>query len=273
MPDLFSTRDYRTYLKDWIAERPGKGRGQISLLAKASRCAPAYISRVLSGIAELSQEQAYDMQPVLGHSPDEVHFFMVLLDRDRAGNAAWRTYCDRKIEAAREARVDSQKKFKNAGTVSREAQAVYYSSAHYAAIHVCISVPVLQTVAALEKLLKLPQERIVEVLQFLAETGLAIEEKGRWCIGQSHLHLGRDSMLIRQHHGNWRMEALKSLDRGKGAQGIDDLHYSSVVSVSREDAIKLKEHWLRALEEFNKTVAPSVEETVRALVIDFFALG
>jgi hypothetical protein len=273
MPDLFSAPNYRSYLKDWISERPGKGRGQISILAKASRCAPAYVSRVLSGVAELSQEQAYAIQPVLGHSPEEVDFFILLLDRDRAGDAAWRAYCDRRIEAARETRADLRKKFKNAGTVSREVQTVYYSSAHYAAIHVCISVPELQTVAALEKLLKLPQERIIEVLQFLAESGLALEDKGRWRIGHSRLHLGRDSMLIRQHHGNWRMEALKSLDRGKGAQGIDDLHYSSVVSVSREDAIRLKDHWLKALEEFNKTVAPSAEETVRALVIDFFALG
>jgi hypothetical protein len=30
---------------------------------------------------------------------------------------------------------------------------------------------------------------------------------------------------------------------------------------------------VRALEEFSRVVAPSKEETVRALTIDFFALG
>jgi len=273
MVDLFSASDYRSYLKEWIAERPGKGRGQISALAKTARCAPAYFSRVLLGQADLSQEQAYAIQSVLGHSPDEAQFFILLLDRDRAGDVAWRAFCDRRLTAAREARTDLQKRFKSAGTLSREAQAVYYSSAHYAAIHASISVPELQAVPALEKLFRLPAGRILEVLQFLAETGLAVEDKGRWKIGNNRLHLGRDSTLIRQHHTNWRLEALKSLDRGKGAQGLDDLHYSSVVTVSREDAHKLRELWIRALEEFNQAVAPSPEETVRALVIDFFGLG
>jgi len=273
MPDLFSSPNYRSYLKDWISERPSKGRGQISALAKAARCAPAYFSRVLLNQAELSQEQAYAIQSVLGHSPEEVQFFILLLDRDRAGDAAWRAFCELRILSAREARTDLQKRFKNAGQLSAEAQAVYYSSAHFAAIHASISVPELQTVPALEKLFRLPAARILEVLQFLADTGLATEENGHWRIGNNRLHLGRNSTLIRQHHTNWRLEALKSLDRGKGAQGLEDLHYSSVVTVSREDAQKLKEHWIRSLEEFNQAVARSPEETVRALVIDFFTLG
>jgi hypothetical protein len=273
VPDLFAAKNYRSYLKDWIAERPGKGRGQISILAKASRCAPAYFSRVLLDKAELSQEQAYAIQGVLGHSVEEIQFFILLLDRDRAGDGQWRAFCESRIAAACAARADLKQRFSDAESLSREAQSVYYSSAHYAALHACISVPKYQTVSALETLLKLPQERILEVLHFLVQTGLAVEEKGCWRVGKNRLHLGRDSTLIRQHHGNWRLEALKSLDRGRGAQGLDDLHYSSVVSVSHEDALKLKEHWIRALEEFNQTVAPSPEETVKALVIDFFALG
>jgi preprotein translocase subunit SecE len=36
--------------------------------------------------------------------------------------------------------------------------------------------------------------------------------------------------------------------------------------------VKLREHWVKALEEFSRVIAPSREETVRALVIDFFPL-
>src|SRR5690606_9162791 len=137
----------------------------------------------------------------------------------------------------------------------------------------CISVPGLQTLEALEAFLKLPRERRVEILAFLRDTGLAPEDRGRYQVGLHRLHLGRDSGLIRQHHTNWRIEALKSLDRGKGAQSDQDLHYSAVVSLSEADALRLREHWVRAIEEFNARIAPSKDETVRALVIDFFSLG
>lgn len=90
---------------------------------------------------------------------EETQFFILLLDRDRAEDVAWRAFCDRRLASAREARADLQKRFKNAGTLSRE------------------------------------------------------------------------------------------------------------------DAHRLKEIWIRALEEFNQAVAPSREETARALVIDFFGLG
>lgn len=273
MTDLFLTTDYRAYLNDWISAQPKGGRGLISALAKTARCQPAYFSRVLLGKAQLSAEQAYAIQKPLKHTPEEVSYFLLLVEWDRAGDAELKSYLRAKIEAAQRQRADLQTRFKEAKALTREHQATYYSSAHYAAIHACISVPGLQTVEALEAFLKLPRERLLMVLGFLRESGLAIEEKGRWRVGLDRLHLGRDESLIRQHHTHWRMEALKSLDRGHGAQSEDDLHYSAVVSLSRADAAKLKEHWIRALEEFSRVVAPSREETVRALVIDFFGLG
>jgi hypothetical protein len=133
-------------------------------------------------------------------------------------------------------------------------------------------VPALQTIDALESALGISRERLLEVLAFLKETGLATEVRGHFQVGLNRLHLGKDAGLIRQHHSNWRIEALKSLDRGRGAQNEQSLHYSAVVSLSESDAVKLREHWVKALEEFSRVIAPSREETVRALVIDFFPL-
>jgi hypothetical protein len=102
---------------------------------------------------------------------------------------------------------------------------------------------------------------------------IAIREANRWRVGQTRLHLARDASLIRQHHSNWRVEALKSLDRGQGAQNQNELHYSAVVSLSNEDALRLNELWVKTLEQFAREIAPSKDETVRALVIDFFSIG
>jgi len=273
MADLFSFQDYRKYLEAWISEQPRGGRGMISGLAKAASCQPVYVSRVLSGRAQLSLEQAQAIQAELKHSGEETDFFLLLVEWDRAGTKPLKEYFQKKIDRAREARADLQKRFTEAPTLTREHQDIYYSSYHYAAVHTCISVPALQTLSGLEAFLKLPRDRLLEVLLFLKDCGLAIEERGRFRIGQLRLHLGKNAGLIRQHHSNWRLEALKSLDRGRGAQDDRSLHYSAVVSLSETDALRLREHWVKALEEFNQQVAPSKEETVRALVIDFFSLG
>jgi uncharacterized protein (TIGR02147 family) len=272
MADLFSATGYREYLKSWISEQPKNGRGLISAMAKAAGCQPVYFSRVLLEKAQLSLEQAQAIQPVLKHSYEETDFFLLLVEWDRAGTQALKAYFRRKLDAAREARSDLQSRFSEAKALSREHQDTYYSSYHYAAVHTCISVPQLQTLEALEAFLNLPRERLLDVLSFLKDTGLATEKQGRYQVGLNRLHLGRDAGLIRQHHSNWRIEALKSLDRGRGAQSDKDLHYSAVVSLSEADAVRLREHWVKALEEFSRQVAPSKEETVRALVIDFFSL-
>jgi uncharacterized protein (TIGR02147 family) len=273
MSDIFQAADYRSYVKDWIAEQPKQGHGMVSALAQAARCQPAYLSRVLSGGAHLSAEQAFAVAKRLGHSRQEADFLLLLIEWERASDQELKAHYRSKLDTAREARTDLRNRFKEAKTLGREQQVTYYSSAHYAAVHTCISVPEFQTLAALCKHLGLPRERILTVLKFLKEFGLAVEDKGRFIVGQNRLHLSRDSDVIRTHHTNWRIEAIKSLDRGQGAQGTEDFHYSAVVSLSREDAAKLKELWIKSLEEFSKTVAPSNEETVRALVIDFFGLG
>lgn len=272
MADLFSSRNYRSYLEAWVAEQPKGGRGLISALARAAGCQPVYFSRVLLDKAQLSLEQAQAIQALLGHSSEETDFFLTLVERDRAGTAALRAHFDRKLELARERRADLQTRFTEAKVLTPESQNVYYSSYQYGAVHACISVPKLQTLDSLERMLRIPRARLVEILGFLKETGLATETAGRYGPGLNRLHLNKDAGLIRQHHSNWRIEALKSLDRGRGAQSDHALHYSAVVSLSEADALKLREHWVRALEEFSRVVAPSPEETVRALVIDFFAL-
>lgn len=273
MNDLFQYIDYRNYLKDWIAAQSGKGRGMISALAKTARCQPAYFSRMLLGRAQLSLEQAFAIQKSLKHSPDEVNYFISLVEYDRAGDMELKTFFREKLRSLQLEREDLRNRFKDAPALTQEFQRIYYSSFQYAVIHTCISIPKLQTLDALEGFLNISRERIEEILGFLMKTGLATRDGGKWKVGKNRLHLGRDSTLIQQHHSNWRIEALKSLGRGKGAQSDTDLHYSAVVSLSVEDASSLKELWIKTLEKFGQQVSTSKEETVRALVIDFFSVG
>ena len=99
--------------------------------------------------------------------------------------------------------------------------------------------------------------------------GLLIQEGGRYKIGHARTHLGTKSPLLKLHHHNWRLQAMKSIDR----LSSNDLHFSSVFSMSQNDAQEIREELVELLERFNKKAMASPEEVARVLNVDFFALG
>jgi hypothetical protein len=50
----------------------------------------------------------------------------------------------------------------------------------------------------------------------------------------------------------------------------DNFHYSSVVSVSKKDAIRVREHLMKALVEMTEIIKPSKEEELVSLCLDMF---
>lgn len=91
-------------------------------------------------------------------------------------------------------------------------QATYYSSWYYAAIHVAVSVPSLQSREALTQYFGLSGGLVREALSFLTSVGL-LEKKGeRYTQGVTRLFLGKDSPMIKKHHTNWRMRSIHTLD-------------------------------------------------------------
>jgi uncharacterized protein (TIGR02147 family) len=76
-PDIFDYHDYRSYLKDWLKA----GRGQkISLrtLAAAARMSPAYLSMIISGARNLSDEALEKILPQMHLDEAGRHYFRQL---------------------------------------------------------------------------------------------------------------------------------------------------------------------------------------------------
>ncbi len=265
---VFDFTDYRRYLHRYIDSRPKKGRGVRSALAQAAGCQVAYLTRVFSDQAELSLEQADAIAQYLGFSQEEANYFLLMIQYARAGTPRLRGHFANQLEEVQKKRLILKERFKVKETLTLEAQTKYYSSWIYTAIHMCITVPGLQTRDAIARYLKLSPLKVGRALEFLESVGLARTESGRTLIGNARVHLGADSELISKHHTNWRIQAIASYDR----EGERDLHYTSIVSLSRADQHKLKALLVKTIEEFNATVAPSPEEEVHCLAMDFFGV-
>lgn len=267
---IYEFENYKTYLIDWIKSRPSRGRGVKLAIAKACRCQSAYISRVLHGDAQLSLEQAEGINEYLHHSEEERHYFLLMVQKERAGLPKLRRYFVQQIEQIQQRRLVLKERFQVKMTLSTEDQVTYYSAWYYVAMHILTTIPRFQAKETIAMHMGLTPQKTGEILEFLHSVGLVKEDRGRYTVGAARIHLGNDSGLIAKHHTNWRLKALQSLDRDDRTQKNEDLHYTSVVSLSESDFRKLKAKWIQEIESFNSVVKDSQEETLACLTLDFF---
>lgn len=266
--DIFEFDNYKLYLRHWIAQKPGKGRGFMTKIAQALHCQSGYVSQVLSGSAHFSAEQAEALNQFLGHNYEEGHFFHLLLSRARAGTGELKKRCEIEIERVLQQRLLFKDRVDIKKSLDISDQATYYSSWYFAAIHVAVSVPELRTKEALSKYFQLDMPVINEAVDFLISVGLLKKIGDEYSQGVTRLFLGKDSPMIRKHHTNWRIRSISSLDRGLDK----DLHFSSVVSLSKKDTLLLKERFMKFIEEFRAIVRESKEEDVCCINVDLFSL-
>jgi uncharacterized protein (TIGR02147 family) len=267
-PRIFEFRRYKDYLAAWLRAQPKRGRGMQSRLARAIGCQPAYVSQVLSGAPDLSLEQADRLSRHLGHTTEERRYLQLLVQRARAGTPSLREDLEEQLAQARERQLVLKDRLK-IRSVREADQPRYFSSWHYAGVHVALTVPALRTRDAIAAYLGLPAARVAEVLDTLVSMGLARRERdGSYATGEARLHLGHDSPLIERHHSNWRLQAIRALDRRRAG----DQHYSSVVTISREDALRIREDLVAAIEKVKKSVKDSPAEEIYCFSLDFFGM-
>jgi uncharacterized protein (TIGR02147 family) len=265
--NLFSFTDYKAYLRAKLGQKSAR-RGLKTGLAQALACQPTYISQVLNNLAHLSLEQAYAANDFFGHSPEESHFFLLLVQKDRAGNQALKSYFRGQLDELLERRLNLANRLGRQNALAPEKQTTFYSSWHYAAIHLALTVPALRTKEALARYFRLPVKKVAAVVEFLVECGLAEQRGEQFQTGSSVLRIGNDSPHIQKHHANWRTQALESLDR----EELHDLHYSAAVSLSLADVRRLKSQLLDQIKENLAVVRDSKEEEVFVYCVDFFGL-
>lgn len=263
---VFEYRDYKQFLKDLSDLKP---RGFKSALAQAASCQLAYVTHVLGGAAHFSLEQAEGISRFLGHTKLEQRYFLTLVEFARAGTPQLRHALAEFLQDYREKFFSLKERVNIKQSLSSEDQLIYYSSWVYAAVHVMTSIPALQSREALASALVLPLAKVNEVCDFLIQTKLIGEDGKRLTMTSRQIHLGKDSPLISQHHSNWRIQAIRSLDLGK----MNDIHYSSVFTLSEEGAERVRAILTQAIADSVQIIKGAKEEQTRAMTIDFFSVN
>lgn len=268
MKSAFDFDDYKSYLVAVEASRKSFERGFRSKLASFIGCQSGYISHVLNGTANLSLEQALLVSRFLNMNDQEEDYFLLLVEHLRAGTNELREHFDKKLAAVRDLHLNVKKRVGDARALSEIEQSTYYSSWYFVAVHVVASLPGYSDAKVISRALQIPEEKVKTVLLFLIEVGILLEERGILKSGKTEIHLNRESPLIRQHHTNARIAAIHSLT----ADTRTDLHYSTLSSLSKKDAEKLKLEMVGLIESYVEVVKPSKEEVVYGFNLDFFSV-
>lgn len=246
-----------------------EGRGMRQALSKAMGCQPAHVSQILNGDErDFTPEQAMSANELLGHDELEGDYFIAMIQLARSGTVSLKEYYQRQMAKIKREQLEISRRLATKHTITPDDQTRYYSHPYYALVHVALTIPELRTPAALSERLALPQAFVTEILAFLVQIGLAIEESdGGYKVGKNRVHLDRSTPMILNHHRNWRSKVIDELTVSKP----EDLHYTSVISLSRADFAIVRESLAKAIEHISKDVVPpSKEEELAVLTLDFF---
>jgi uncharacterized protein (TIGR02147 family) len=265
--NLFEAKTVKSYISARIAALPGHGRGEARRIASHLDVSTTLISHILSGERLLTSEQAEKLAEYWGLRSTELDYFMALIYFERAGTKALQDYWKTKLEKIKAESKILSNRVPAKKMLSEQERSVFYSNALFSSVRLYLSTSEKGfSLDEIAKRFELSNAAASKIIEFLTETGLAEESKGRFKMGAQSTHVGVDSPHLVRHHTNWRLKALqyaKDLDES-------ELMFTSPVSLSKEDFQKIREKMVVVIKDFLAEVKASPAEEIACLNLDFF---
>lgn len=262
---LFDYADYKAFLRDQIAESSAI-RGYQSRLADAAGCQRSFLSQVLNADLDLSREHAVELCRFWHFDPVQTEYFVGLVDLARAGTKALRAIVQTRLQALRSESADLKQRLKSEELAGAETQATYYSSWYWTALHLLVGLAEFQSPPDMAARLGLPLELVKATLARLETMGLVERAGGGWRVGKRDIHLPESSPMNEVNHTSWRQRAILNTQR----RDREAVHYTSVFTMGRADAAKLRERLRAVIVEMREAIGPSPNEELFCFTADFF---
>ncbi len=268
---MFDLLDYKEIVNRWIHNQPKKGHGQLRKIANELKVNSVVTSQVFRGERHLTLDQGLIVSRYLGHSPLERDYFLILIQRERAGTYALKKVLDSQLEALRKSKKQLKKNLEYT-ELTNEDHGLFYSHWCYSAIRLISDIPNINSTQIISRHLDIDLNTTSRILNFLIHKGLVIKSNDhKLSLGPQVTHLGHDSPFVKNHHANWRVKALET--QSQTHLSDDCLFYSGPMVVSKSTALEIRELLLKTITKSTSLAKNSLSETVRCLNIDWFRLS
>jgi uncharacterized protein (TIGR02147 family) len=268
MGSVFDAYDYRRFLIDEL-ESARFGRGSRARLAKHLGAHMSFISAVLSGKQDLTPEHGLKVGLFLDLDPEEIHWFILLINRDRAGTTDLKRYYQEQLNQLRTKRSEIQNQVKAQSEISEADAHLYYSNWYNIAVHMGLRIPELQEPEQIAAYLGITRKQVKASLQVLEKIGFITLKNGKWQVQQIRFHLGQYPHAMRIQHMNWRQVAIRALDKGPS----ENLHYSALYSIDLKTFQNLKSKILALIKESEPEILKARDQELIALNFDLFQIN
>lgn len=263
--DISNLSNYRSFIRAYFDKKAPRGRGEIAKLADFMGVHPTFVSQVLAGTKDFNMEQSYSVADYLELTKVERKYFLLLVQRDRAGTKDLKSYFNAELEEVKSSLLMISKRLKEHRSLSDEDRATFYSSWLYSAIRLYCSVGAGKTLEDICTYFSLDRRRALGILDFLAAKDLIVIEKDRYRMGSQHTHLPSDSPFIVRHHMNWRAKALQRHEN----MSPEELAFTAPMSISQKDFHVIREKILACIKDTIEVAKASEAEDVVFLNIDW----
>ncbi|OQW47910.1 MAG: hypothetical protein A4S09_14015 [Proteobacteria bacterium SG_bin7] len=263
---VFSFSNYKKFLQARLKD----SWGFVTKVAEAAGCQRAYLSRVISEneSIHLTPDHAYGISKYLSMSPNETEYFMALVDYARASSKTYRDFIEKKLISLSCDHENLKRQKGRERLTTSEAQAQYYSSWHWSAIHVLVSIPQFQNADSIAAKLNLPTSLVYGCLQDLAKNGFVRYDNSRWVHASGNLHLPKDSPFITYHHNNWRTRAVQDAQ----VRNNENVHLTIVQAMSKKSVEQIRRLIYDFVNESSRISSSSQSEEIMCTNLDFFSV-
>lgn len=265
---IFSCKDEVELILKKI-QSDGQKRGYKAQLARAANCQPAYLSQVLRGKAKLTSEQAVGLCGFWDFNENETDFFITLVELGRAGSQILTKTLHKRLLKLIETQQEENKKLQPPPPHHPEKALDYYMDWVVSAVHMALTIPDLNEVSLIADKISADKVRVHKALNVLKELGI-VEQKGeKWSLTFKNLHASQKTLFANLHHKNWRY---KSSEKLNADEHHNNLHYTSVVSISVEDFLAVRQLLVERINQSQKIVKDSKEEILACITLDWFEI-
>lgn len=259
---IYSFEDYRNYL-DQTLQDPRYGRGSRKKLAEHLNCQSSFISQVLNGKNEFSLEHAYSANQFLGHTKDESHYFLNMVQLARAGTVDLGNYFRSVLEDLRNNKLQVHEVLQ--GRTLSEAETLSYCGNWLCiSIHMLTAIPRFQKIESLKEKLQVGDSDFNEALEFLKNTGLVVQKGEHLETGDGKIHMKKSSPYAQVASIMTRQKVIDKLK----IKDPHSLNYTGNITIPKEAFQKIKKSILELIHEIDEHVDSGESEAFCTIIID-----
>lgn len=246
MASVFHFQDYKKFVLEHVKGYPSQGHGVFRKISEALSIPPSTLSLVFKGDRELTAEQAIDIADFFGLGELETEYFMILVEKSRAGNPRLRKFAEARLAKTRAAADNLKNRVSRDKVLGDNEKHRFYSEWYYSAVRMLSALPGSQTPPQIAKQLGLPLFLVQRTLAFLSSCGLVTEKNGAYTRAAASTHVGPDDPLAFRHLQNWHQQSVHRLLENP-ALGEHEVCISMPCTTSVQALARIKQTLLDAM--------------------------